>query len=106
MGKKNRLQPRKPKDTVGGTDVETPEDKARREMPERMTQLMALRKQISDKIGNIYHEIPEFEADAGAWVRDGVPRSGSKVLSVVPRRVEWAFYDNIRKFPEICLKVI
>jgi len=102
MAKKNRGAPRKPKEVHEPTPEEIAE-KTRREQADRMTQLLAIRKQITERIGNIYHEIPAFELDGSAWVRDGKAREGSKVLSVVPKRFVWKFHEDIRKYPEVFL---
>lgn len=87
----------------------TPEEiaeKTRREQAERMMQWLAIRKQITERIGNIYHEIPAFELDGTDWVRDGKAREGSKVLSVVPKCFEWRFHEDIHKYPEVFLRAI
>ena len=74
-----------------------------REMGERMTQFITLRKRIEDRMGNIFHEIPDFESDGHAWVKDGKARCGSSRLKVVSRVFEWRFHERLSQFPEVFL---
>lgn len=68
---------------------------------QRFLQASALRKQIQDKLGDIFSEISPFEISLSEWTTTGLNKNGTCEVSRLQKIMEWKFHSNINKYPEV-----
>jgi len=68
---------------------------------QRFLQASALRKQIEDKLGDIFSEISPFERSLSEWASTGMNKHGTCEVPRLQKIMEWQFHSNINKYPEV-----
>lgn len=105
MGYSQKLKKkqRNTKKNVGAAGTGTPPPRPNTDQYrfDRMFQAEAIRKQIQDNVGNIFHEIPDFEKDLREWVVTSEPKEGTCWVPMAGRTMEWKLHSDIRKYPQV-----